>query len=176
MEGLQMVAYLPQYCGIVRQTCDEGDKTVKKANQKHRRRLQTFKWQIQMRRLWTKTRPCRHCATPLIPGSFWGRHTLCKGCHTVQRNLAAKKRRYKRPAMCRTCHSVIEPGCEYHIQWRRICKECKHAYEGKRYAHMMSAKPPTWLASEAYTTRSLKLAVAMINIETGEGPLSQWTS
>ena len=167
-----MVAYLPQYCGIVRQICDEGDKTLKKADQKHRRRLQTFRWQLSMRRLCTKTRPCRHCARPLTPGSFWGRHTMCKACHVLQCKVIANKSKTARiyqpvvRRICRTCPIIIKPGSEYHIPGRRICKECKHAYDGKRYAHMMSAEPPTWVTSEAYAARSFELALAMINRKT----------
>ena len=153
----------------MRQTREEGDTTVKKADQKNRRRLQTFKWRPQMRRLWTKTRPCRHCARPLTPGSFWGRHTrMCKACHVLQCKMIANKNKTPRiyqPVLrltCRSCPRVIELGGEYHIPGRCICKECKHAYERKRYAQ----KPPTWVTSEAYASRSLELALAMINRET----------
>ena len=87
----------------------------------------------QMRRCWQKTRPCRKCSNPLLPGTFYGRHTMCKECTHAETKAWRQRRKMTvlkmRPTTCRTCPNSIEPCSELYIPKRQICKQCKHNYE-----------------------------------------------
>ena len=123
----------------------------------------------QMRRCWQKTRPCRKCSNPLLPGTFYGRHTMCKGCLHAETKAWRQRRKMNtvlkmRPTTCRTCPNSIEPCSELYIPKRQICKQCKHNYESissQQRRIRRSSLAAKWSVSEAYAARSLELALAM---------------
>ena len=160
-----MVAHLPDHCRMkARQVCDEGDKNTKKSQPEASEKTPDFR----MANTRTGTRSCRKCFKPFIPGTFWGKETQCKACKTHHARIRFLLKSIS-PPITRACRTCSKPyvACTRFYMNHRICHSCKHAYEGKRYTHIMSLpKPPTWVASEASAARSLELALALTNRET----------